>query len=185
MMEGTRKKQGQVLLKLDLGCGQNKRPGFAGVDRVAIAGVDIVHDLCTFPWPWESGTVEEVWCSHYFEHVPGKLRGRWMDELYRILIPGGKATVIVPYFASMRSVQDYTHEWPPVCEMSFVYFNKNWRAQTQLDHYGLRCDFDASYRYIMDTNWEMKDEEARAFAARHYREVVMDLHVELTKRSQT
>ena len=33
------------MLKIDLGCGTNKRPGFFGVDRRAFDGVDGVTDL--------------------------------------------------------------------------------------------------------------------------------------------
>ncbi len=169
-------------LKLDLACGQRKQPGFVGVDIVKTPQADVVHDLLSFPWPWADGSVGEVWCSHFFEHIPGRLRGKWMDELYRVLAPGGKAVITCPYFASMRATQDFTHEWPPISEASFLYFNKGWRQQNGLDHYPVSCDFDFGYSFVMDAAWGTRADEARAFAMRHYQHVVMDVIVHLTKR---
>jgi SAM-dependent methyltransferase len=128
----------QKTLKLDLGCGNNKQEGFTGVDFKKTPAVDIVHDLFKFPWPFKDNSVEETFSSHFFEHVPGSIRGKLMDEVYRILIPGGKAVFITPYWSSMRSVQDFTHQWPPICETSYLYFNKGWREQNKLGQMRLR-----------------------------------------------
>lgn len=173
-------------MKLDLACGQNKREGFTGVDFVQAEGVDIVHDLFTFPWPFEDESVEEVVSSHFFEHIPGMLRGKWMDELFRILKPGAKATLIVPHGNSNRAAQDFTHAWPPVVPSSFYYFNRQWREQNRLTHgnYDLRCDFDFAWADAVCQDWAMRAEEARVFAMRHYHNVADDLHVFLTKRGE-
>ena len=173
-------------MKVDLACGQRKREGFTGVDAVALPGVDVVHDLTIVPWPFDTASVEEVACSHFFEHLTGAQRLLFMDELFRILPPGGKATVIVPYYSSMRAVQDPTHQWPPVCEASFLYFNKNWRTENALDHYPIQCDFDYGYNYLVNPNTpfqiHLRPEEARNFGIGHYLNVVADLHVFLTRR---
>lgn len=170
------------LLKLDLACGQRKEPGWTGVDRVQLDGVDRVHDLLVFPWPFAAQSCEALRASHFFEHVPGRLRGSFMDEAWRVLIPQGTFTVITPYFASMRSIQDFTHEWPPVCEASFLYFNKEWRNQNGLSHYPVQCDFDFSYGYSIEPGWAMRSQESRDFALRHYWHVALDLHVTLVRR---
>lgn len=55
---------------IDLGCGENKRPGSIGVDFRAMEGVDIVQDLGLFPWrniPDEAADV--VYTSHLLEHI--------------------------------------------------------------------------------------------------------------------
>src|SRR5436190_24204554 len=69
-------------------------------------------------WNWKvkSGSIDELTCVGVFEYVPGKLRGKFMDEVYRVLAPEGKATFTVPYWNSNRAVQDYRYEWPPLCE---------------------------------------------------------------------
>ena len=171
-------------MKLDLGCGQSKREGFTGVDFVAGEGIDVVHDLFTFPWPFEDDSVEEVHCSHFFEHIPGMLRGKWMDELYRVMKPGAKALIIVPHGNSNRAAQDFTHAWPPVLFCSFYYFNKSWRDANKLTHghYDLKCDFDFAWADALAGDWAMRAEEARVYALRHYNNVADDLHIHLTKR---
>lgn len=174
------------LLKLDLGSGQNCKEGFEGVDYVAAPGVKHVVDLLKFPWPFKDASVEEVNCSHFFEHIPGTLRGKWMDELYRILIPEGKATIICPYYSSVRAIQDFTHEWPPIAEQSFLYYNRKWREDNKLTHghYELKCDFDFGYGYAISGAWATRNDEARNFGIQHYRNTVDDIQVFLTKRKQ-
>jgi predicted SAM-dependent methyltransferase len=58
-------------LKLDLGCGQNPKEGFEGVD---VRGGKAKHevDLFKFPWPFENDSVEEIHASHFLEHVPAR-----------------------------------------------------------------------------------------------------------------
>jgi ubiquinone/menaquinone biosynthesis C-methylase UbiE len=167
------------LVKVDLGCGQNKQPGFIGVDYRKIDGVDVVHDLEVFPWPFEDNAVDEVHCSHYVEHTPDLIK--FMDELYRIMKEGAKATIIAPYYSSMRAWQDPTHK-RAISEASFLYFNKGWRDQNGLSHYNIKSDFDFSYGYAIDPTWGNRSEEARGFAIKHYWNVVNDIQVTLTKR---
>lgn len=177
-----------ALLKLDLACGQNKREGFLGVDRAKAPGVDRVVDLMKFPWPWKDASVEEAHCSHYIEHIPledyqGKDRLCWfMDELHRILIPGGQATIIAPWWASVRCWQDPTHR-RPITDLTFWYFNKAWRAANRLDHYPIVADFEPVLSYNGIANDVMqRHEEARMFALNRYLNTFADVQVVLTKR---
>lgn len=176
------KEETAKLLKLDLGCGQNVREGFLGVDIAKVDGVKYVTDLFKHPWPFKDASVEEIHASHFFEHIPQMERPKFMDECHRILIPGGKMTVIVPYYSSMRAIQDWNHMWPPVCESSFLYFNREWRKVNKLDHYDVHCDFDFSYGYALAPELQSRNQEYRDSAIRNYINSVMDLHVNLTKK---
>lgn len=171
-------------LKLDLGCGNNKREGFLGVDLVKTDATDYVHDLFRFPWPFGDGEVAELHCSHFFEHVPALLRPKFMDECYRVLVPGGQMQVIVPYYSSMRAIQDFTHEWPPIAESSFLYFNKGWRDQNKLvhGHYAMKCDFDFVYGYALDADLQVRNVEFQRHAVKSDINAVADLIVTLTRR---
>jgi SAM-dependent methyltransferase len=144
-----------------------------------------------FPWPWADNSVDELHCSHFLEHVPGGhpveyggtgIRHRFVDEMYRVLKPGGTATIIVPYNRSPRAAQDPFHAWPPLEPESFMYFNKQWRVNNGLDHYPIKSDFDFTYGYGMYPGWAARSEESRNFALAHYWNVAADLHVVLTKR---
>jgi SAM-dependent methyltransferase len=173
------------LLKLDLGCGQNKREGYTGVDFVKAEGVDIVHDLLTYPWPFDGASVDDIVSSHFLEHVPGPQRPRFMEEVYRILKVGCCATFITPYWSSERAVQDFTHAWPPLAPPSYLYFNKKWREDNKLTHgaYDLNCDFDIEFpSQMIDGLWSQRHTEAQNWAARHYTNVILDLTARLKKK---
>jgi len=108
---------------------------------------------------------------------------KFMDEVYRILKPGGKIKVISPYYNSVRCWQDPTH-LRAINEASFLYFNKQWLDTNKLDHYNIKSDFDYTYGYDMAVEWANRSEEARNFAIKHYMGVVNDIHVVLTKRNK-
>lgn len=160
------------LIKLDIGCGRSKADGYKGIDICALPEVDFAHDLLQFPWPILPESVEEARCSHFFEHVPAKLRGPFMQELYRILIPDGKCMFITPSHTSSRAFQDPTHEWPPIAPASYLYFNKKWLKDNRLEHaHPWECNFDFGYSWSMGMEFGARNEESRSFAIAHYWEV--------------
>lgn len=132
-----------VPLKLDLGCGKNKKPGFLGVDRLKFEGVDVVADLasCREHWPWLEGSVEEVHASHFVEHLESQARVHFANELFRVLKPGGTATIITPHWNSPRAYGDLTHAWPPVSEWWYLYLSKAWRDVNAPHNTDYTCDF--------------------------------------------
>ncbi len=79
-------------LKLNLGASDRRFPGFLSVDICEPA--DLIADL-TQPWPWPDSSVSEVLAYDVFEHLPDKRAT--MNELWRVLIPGGKATLQIPH----------------------------------------------------------------------------------------
>lgn len=185
----TEKTEEKKPLKINLACGQIRQEGFIGIDKIKTDAVDIVHDLETYPWPFEDNSVDEVICSHYVEHTSNLIE--FMDELWRIMKPPyknekgeeikSKVTIIAPYYSSVRAWQDPTHK-RAISEFTFIYFNKGWRDANKLDHYGIKSDFDFTYGYQMDPNWGNRAEDARVFAMKHYINVITDIHVTLNKR---
>ena len=171
-------------LKLDLACGDRVTEGFIGVDKFKTPSVGKVVDLLKFPWPWKDGEVDEVVCNHFFEHIPGMDRPKFMDELYRVLKKGAKASISVPYGGHNRAFQDFTHAWPPVFAESFLYFNKKWREDNKLTHgyYAMKCDFDFGYGFAPDPDIAVKSSDVQQFALKHYHNAATDMQVTLTKR---
>lgn len=94
-------------MKLDIGCGASKKVGYLGVDKLSLPGVDIVHDLNKFPYPFDDGSVDEIWMDQVLEHLNEPLKV--VEELYRICKDGALVTVGVPYFRSFYSAIDPTH----------------------------------------------------------------------------
>lgn len=164
--------------KLNLACGQNKIEGFFGIDYVKTDCTDAVVDLEWFPWPIKDTSAEDIICSHYVEHTNDLIK--FMDEVYRILIPEGKIKIIAPYYNSIRCWQDPTHK-RAISEATFLYFNKQWRDMNKLDHYGIKSNFNFTYGYDLDQAWANRSQEARDFAIRHYMNIINDIHIVLTK----
>lgn len=127
------------------------------------------------------GSVTEYRLAHHLNSIPGKDRGKFMDAIWRQLKPGGKCTVIVPYWSSMRAYADFTGEWPPFCEMSFLYFNRKWREENKT-HPELKCDFDFTYGYTPDPEVAARTPDVQAFWLKHYTNTALDLQVTLVKR---
>lgn len=177
---GGSSKQEKTALKLDLACGQRKREGFTGVDKIKVDGVDVVWDLEKFPYPFEADSVDEINCAHYIEHTSDLIA--FMQEIYRILKVGGQCTIVAPYYSSMRAWQDPTHR-RAISEATFLYFNKAWREQNKLDHYGITADFDFTYGYVLTPEFANRSEDTRTWAVLHYINVVADIHIVLTKRA--
>lgn len=167
-----RTKKKKTLIKLDLSFGELPKDfPFARV----------VKDPKKFPWPLADASVEEAYSAYLLGRVPGHLRGVFMDELWRVLIPGGKVTFIVPYWTSARAIQDPLSAWPPLSEQSFLYFNKGWREANKLD-YDMECDYDFTYGYTLDQETSLKSFDTQPFWTKHYTNAVQDLQLVLTKR---
>lgn len=92
---------------LELGCGASKTPGAVGVDRVAGPGVDVVHDLRQFPWPFPDNTFDEIRLFHVLEHLNDVVQS--IEEVHRISRPGAKAIIWTPHYSSMNSWTDPSH----------------------------------------------------------------------------
>lgn len=174
-------------LRLDLGCGKNKQEGFVGVDALALPGVDQVVDLRQ-PWPWEDGSVEQVRCSHFLEHLTGPQRVHFANELYRVLRVGGQAQISTPHWTHDCAYGDPTHQWPPLSGWSFLYWNRAWR-ETQAPHADaknapgmLDCDFDYTIAGSWDAWLESRNMEFKQFAMARYVNSTRDLIVTLTRR---
>lgn len=177
--------QDGVPLKLDIGCGARKTEGHVGIDICACEGVDYVMDVRNTPWPIDDGTVDSIHCSHFFEHLDGPERVKFMEECYRVLKVGGQLVVICPHWSSMRAYGDPSHKWPPVCEWTFMYYNRGWRETNKLTHgiYNMKCDFDFGYGHAVDQELNARSDDYRAHAIKNWINAVMDIHFTATKRA--
>ena len=170
-------------LKLDIGCGKNKQPGYFGVDAIAFEGVDLVTDMRQ-PWPWEDGTVDDVHCSHFLEHLTGAERVHFFNELYRVLKPGAQARIITPHWSHERAYGDPTHQWPPVCGWTYFYLHKGWR-EVNAPHTGYTCDFEYVLAGAHDPNdtWvAMRNMETKSVMMSRNINTTTDLIATITKR---
>ena len=79
-----------------------------------------------------------------------------------MVIPGGTATIIAPYYTSMRAWQDPTHK-RAISEATFLYANNEWRRTKGLDHYPITCDWDFAYAYQARPGVGTRNQEYRDY----------------------
>jgi ubiquinone/menaquinone biosynthesis C-methylase UbiE len=176
------------LVKLDLGCGPKKLPDHLGIDRIPFPGVDRVFDMGCSIWPFVDASVDGAHCCHALEHLTARERVHFTNELYRVLVPKGSCTLIVPHWASCRAYGDPTHQWPPVSEFWFFYLGRAWRADnaphTDIKHwsYGFDCDFEVTWGYNLNPSIATRSQDFQQFAVSFYKEAAMDIHATMTKR---
>lgn len=89
------------MVKINLGGGKKPIDGFLNVDRDRAADVN-VGDLETDHLPFQDQEVEEVYSSHFFEHL-GDQR-HLFRELMRVCREGARVTIIVPHWLSAMAL---------------------------------------------------------------------------------
>jgi predicted SAM-dependent methyltransferase len=84
-------------VKLNLGSGSSRWPGWTNVDFDKDLEPDVVADVEHLPM--ENESVDEIYASHVLEHVPcdSPALGEWK----RVLKPGGHIVVVVPDILQM------------------------------------------------------------------------------------
>jgi|TARA_B100001971_G_scaffold205380_1_gene222768 SAM-dependent methyltransferase len=87
-----------MVKKLNIGCGRDIKEGYINLDKAKISGVDVVHDLDVYPWPFEDNSFDEVYGRDVIEHFKDLFKA--MDEINRICKDGAVVRLIVPYWHS-------------------------------------------------------------------------------------
>lgn len=105
------------MIHLNLGCGANHLPNFVNVDVRHPA--DVIHDLESLPWPWETGSVEHIVAVHSLEHL-GRDPAVFISivkEMYRVCVHAARVEIVVPSPWHDDFVNDPTHVRPITPEM--------------------------------------------------------------------
>ena len=126
---------------INLGCGSTKIPGSVAVDAVYIEGyTDVVHNLEITPYPFESNSIDEIHFYHVLEHLHEPIKK--IEELHRILKPGGILYMRVPHFSSNGAFTDITHIRP------FSYFSFDIFDESNYHHFYTKCQFKIQKKEI-------------------------------------
>ncbi len=137
---GLLKRDDLAPYSLELGCGQNKRhPDCIGIDLLDHDCVDIVGDVFDVLRAFPDASVRAVYSHHFVEHVDDL--GGLMNELSRVLQPGGKLDITVPHFSNPHFYSDYTHRHF-FGLYSFDYFCRSTLFVMKTPNYGVVPQFD-------------------------------------------
>ena len=80
-------------VKLDIGCGRNKERDFIGLDISQDSHADIIASALKLPLKQDTASV--VHCSHLVEHFSPEDVPQFFNEVFRVLITGGRAMIKV------------------------------------------------------------------------------------------
>ena len=180
-------------IKLDFGCGKNKREGFKGVDIRKFEGVDFCFNIAEDRFPWPDDSVDEAHASHFIEHLTWPQRIHFFNELHRVLKKGAKATLIWPHPFSDRYWGDPTHQ-QAISGFAMFYLNRDWRKVNapHCDYesnepgphfwHEYTCDFDNVISHSVHPAMNGRNQEYVMHALQFYTEARQDVMATLTKR---
>jgi predicted SAM-dependent methyltransferase len=114
--------QRQRALRVHLGCGDDKLPGFVNIDYRLTAAVDVAMDL-NLP-TLASGSVALAFSNAFFEHLYRPSRRPHLQRIREALAPGGACCYMgIPYFRNIARL--YVERGPgtagPVFDLYNVY----------------------------------------------------------------
>jgi SAM-dependent methyltransferase len=119
---------------LYMGCGKQRLDGWLHADIYPYPSVDVVCDA-TKEWPWPDNTFERVFTRDFMEHLPPTASVHVINEMWRVLKPGGTMEHFIPNAGSCNDFGSPSHL-------------SHWNLQV-FEHF----DTD-SYRYELDKEYE-------------------------------
>jgi len=121
--------------KVYLGAGKKHRlEGWEHLDRHPFAGLDVVCDV-TRGLPFQDRSLAAIYSQDFLEHLPDTAKIPLMNEIWRVLRPGGTMEHYVPNAGSRNDFGSPSH---------LSHFSLQ-----QFEHF----DVD-SYRYLADREYE-------------------------------
>lgn len=98
-------------MKLNLGCGLNKKSGFVNIDKFDYGNPDLVMDLESTPWGFKDNEVDEILLNHTLEHLGKDVNTFFsiIKEIYRVCKSGARIEINVPHPRHDHFISDPTH----------------------------------------------------------------------------
>lgn len=119
-------------VKIELGGGSKpKGEGFINIDKSEHS--DIQYNLSDIPWPLENESVDEIYSSHWLEHMehPNTV----IHEIVRVCKLGANILIKVPFpLSDMCMRDDHKHVFSPVQAINMdVHFPQEfWKTKHRL-----------------------------------------------------
>ena len=143
---------------LAVGCGREKnktpfRGKIVGVDVANLRGVDVVHDLNKYPWPFNEDEFDFIYADNVLEHLDSIVKP--LEEIWRITKKKGRIKIIVPLFPGIWTFADPTHK-QVFTYMSFNYFEKkhglNYYSKARFKIMSRKIKFHKVYKFMEFVN---------------------------------
>ena len=139
------------MIKLNLGCGLRKIDGYINIDNLYEVNPDVVWNVLD-GFKYADSSVDEVRAFDFLEHIPIGKTVKVVEEIYRVLKPGGKFESFTPDVEhGQGAFQDPTHVsfW---CENSWLYYT----VEAYRNLYGIKANFDIQSFNRVNTNSRLR-----------------------------
>lgn len=147
-MKKAKSYAGKSCLKLNIGCGPNRKEGWVNIDLLPEA--DLSLDMRE-RIPFDDGSAMIIHSEHFFEHLdyPNDAQ-HFLRECFRVLEPNGIFRVGVP--DTLLPLLDYAGVgdggWLQACK-NREFWRPEW-CKTRLDHVNYHFRQDTEHRYAYD-----------------------------------
>lgn len=125
-------------MKINLGSGRSKIDGFVNIDIQERVVPDLVCNVID-GLPYDDNTIDEVRAHDFLEHIPSGKTIQVVNEIWRVLKPGGIFEHLTPSTDGRGAFQDPTHLsfWNI---NSWLYFSND----AYRDYSGIKAKFDVA-----------------------------------------
>jgi len=174
-------------MKINLGSGTKRYPGYLNIDNDVKSQPDFVIDIEHDPFPFEDDSVSGVIAHHILEHL-GDGFFHCVKELYRVCRHGTIIDVRVPHPRHDTFLIDPTHK-RPIFPHTLDMFSKT-RNKRDMDAGGCETPIGFVYnvdmyvldhRPVLDEYWIPKfqnmTEEQCEYTARTFNNVITEYHI--------
>ena len=127
-------------IRLNLGCGLTIMKNWVNCDYEKGIGVNVTLNMNN-PLPFDDNSIDEILAAHILEHLPEWYKA--VKECHRILKPGGKFTIKVPY--GVNGDPFHVRFFYP---NSMVYFLPGIQGQDRSLEVNTLPNFELKHRYI-------------------------------------
>lgn len=140
------------MIAIELGC-KGRKEGRITVDR---ADADVNVDLEEASLPFDDNSVDDINACAVLEHIVNLIP--LMEELHRILKPGGVLTAMVPMWNHPGAWQDPTHV-RAFTPLTFKYFTMDLAGYRYMSKYWHLLNQDINEESINVTMTPIKEEK--------------------------
>ena len=136
-------------IRLNLGAGREPLEGWTNTDWYDLPSIDLVFNLLHLPYPFDDESAETVRAWDVLEHMPSHLPdGRsfpieLLNEIWRILKPGGEFLIHVPDARHPEWATDITHVRPYM--------------PSSFDHFDPDTELGQMFAFYSERKWQITE----------------------------
>lgn len=120
-------------MKLHVGCGTNKIPGWINIDSVASCQPDLIHDLAK-TLPYTDQVADELKAEGVLEHFDKYMRYVVVADWARVLKVGGLMHLELPDFKKILFNRYFKFKFDDL--MDTIFGENLWESKIYIGHFG-------------------------------------------------